>query len=197
MWTPWSIGHIKTSATLRIYQNSDKELNKNLQKEMKLAVATIVAVASAQDKKVPPRHPLQRLNKLNIFAAEWCNANLSEKAAANWEAKFERNVKRFERRFELCGFYDENQLPHGGPKPSEDRKRREEDDLAFLDCEGSLCPRYDKNNPVRGIQQITKGFAKWAQRYVSTCKLQPAKQVERSNKWFGQLTAKIQANSEE
>ena len=164
---------------------------------MKLAVATIVAVASAQDKKVPPRHPLQRLNKLNIFAAEWCNANLSEKAAANWEAKFERNVKRFERRFELCGFYDENQLPHGGPKPSEDRKRREEDDLAFLDCEGSLCPRYDKNNPVRGIQQITKGFAKWAQRYVSTCKLQPAKQVDRSNKWFGQLTAKIQANSEE
>jgi len=175
----------------RNHQNSDKDLEKNTKGKMKLAVATIVAVASAQDKKVPPRHPLQRLNKLNIFAAEWCNANLSEKAAANWEAKFERNVKRFERRFELCGFYDENQLPHGGPKPSEDRKRREEDDLAFLDCEGSLCPRYDKNNPVRGIQQITKGFAKWAQRYVSTCKLQPAKQVERSNKWFGQLTGKL------
>ncbi len=191
MWTPWSIGHIKTSATLRIYQNSDKELNKNLQKEMKLTVATIVAVASAQnEKKVPPRHPLQRLNKLNKFAAEWCNANLDERGAANWEAKFDRNVARFERRFELCGFYDENQLPHGGPK-AEDRKRREEDDLAFLDCEGSLCPRYDKNNPVRGIQQITKGFAKWAQRYVSTCKLQPAKQVERSNKWFGQLTGKL------
>ena len=159
---------------------------------MKLSVATIVAVASAQkdEKKVPPRHPLQRLNKLNIFAAEWCNANLSDKAAANWVAKFDRNVARFERRFELCGFYDENQLPHGGPK-AEDRKRRQEDDLAFLDCEGSLCPRYDKNNPVRGIQQITKGFAKWAQRYVSTCKLQPAKQVERSNKWFGQLTGKL------
>ena len=162
---------------------------------MKLAVATIVAVASAQNKKVPPRHPLQRLNKLNIFAAEWCNANLDDRAAANWEAKFDRNVARFERRFELCGFYDANS-EHGGPKP-QDRKRREEDDLAFLDCEGSLCPRYDKNNPVRGIQQITKGFAKWAQRYVSTCKLQPAKQVERSNKWFGQLTNKIQANSEE
>ena len=158
---------------------------------MKLAVATIVAVASAQgEKKVPPRHPLQRLNKLNKFAAEWCNANLSEKAAAMWEKKFDNNVQRFERRFELCGFYDENQLPHGGPKPA-DRKRREEDDLAFLDCEGSLCPRYDKTNPVRGIQQITKGFAKWAQRYVSTCKLQPARQVTRSNKWFTQLTGKL------
>ena len=167
---------------------------------MKLSSAVIVAVATAQndEKKVPPRHPLQRLNKLNKFAAEWCNANLDEKAAANWEGKFDRNVARFERRFELCGFYDEDQLPHGGPKPADDnRERREEDELAFLDCEGSLCPRYDKNNPVRGIQQITKGFAKWAQRYVSTCKLQPAKQVQRSNKWFGQLTAKIAANSEE
>ena len=165
---------------------------------MKLSVAAIVAVASAQDKKVPPRHPLQRLNKLNKFAAEWCNANLDEKAAANWEGKFDRNVARFERRFELCGFYDENQLPHGGPKPADDnRERREEDELAFLDCEGALCPRYDKTNPVRGIQQITKGFSKWAQRYVAECKLQPAKQVQRSNKWFGQLTAKIAANSEE
>merc|ERR1712003_16124 len=31
-----------------------------------------------------------------------------------WEKKFDNNVQRFERRFELCGFYDENQLPHGG-----------------------------------------------------------------------------------
>merc|ERR1719259_1184965 len=113
---------------------------------MKLSVATIVAVASAQDKKVPPRHPLQRLNKLNKFAAEWCNANLSEKAAANWEQKFDKNVARFERRFELCGFYDANS-EHGGPRPAENRERRAEDDLAFLDCEGALCPRYDKNNP--------------------------------------------------
>ena len=157
---------------------------------MKIAVATFVAVASAQDKKVPPRHPLQRLNKLNIFAAEWCNANLSEKAAANWVGKFDRNVGRFERRFQQCGFYDENS-EHGGP-----RERRADDDLAFLDCEGAACPRYDKNNPVRGIQQITKGFSKWAQRYVADCKLQPQRQVDRSNKWFGQLTGKLQANQE-
>merc|ERR1712174_171229 len=107
----------------------------------KLAAATIVAVASAQNKKVPPRHPLQRLTKLNKFAAEWCNANLDEKAAANWEGKFDRNTARFERRFELCGYYDETH-EHGGP-----RERREDDDLAFLDCEGAACPRYDKPNP--------------------------------------------------
>ena len=159
---------------------------------MKLAIATIVAVASAQgEKKVPPRHPLQRLNKLNTFAAEWCNANLSEKAAAMWVGKFDRNVVRFGRRFELCGFYDDT-MEHGGP-----RERRAADDLSFLDCEGELCPRYDKENPIRGIQQITKGFSKWATRYVSDCRLQPEKQVTRSNKWFGQLTEKLAANSEQ
>ena len=158
---------------------------------MKLAIATVVAVASAQNKKVPPRHPLQRLTKLNKFAAEWCNANLDEKAADNWVGKFDRNTARFERRFELCGYYDETH-EHGGP-----RERREDDDLAFLDCEGAARPRYDKTNPIRGIQQITKGFSKWAQRYVFDCKLQPAKQVARSNKWFGQLTGKLAANQEE
>ena len=156
---------------------------------MKLSVATIVAVASAQDneKKVPPRHPNQRLAKLNKFAREWCTTNLTEKQANHWIEKFDRNVVRFERRWELCGFYDENQLPHGGPKP-EERKRREDDD--------DILPRYDKNNPVTGIKQITMGFKKWAERYVSGCKLQPETQVRRSLKWFNQLSAKYVANEE-
>jgi hypothetical protein len=29
--------------------------------------------------------------------------------------------------------------------------------------------RYDKNNPVRGLKQITTGFRKWAQRYINEC----------------------------
>merc|ERR1719397_1374973 len=37
--------------------------------------------------------------------------------AKNWQNKFARNTARFERRWELCGFYDENLLPHGGPEP--------------------------------------------------------------------------------
>jgi len=36
---------------------------------MKIALATTVALATAQknEKKVPPRHPLQRLTKLGVF----------------------------------------------------------------------------------------------------------------------------------
>ena len=141
---------------------------------MKLAVA-FVAAASASEKKVPPRHPLQRLNKLNMFAVEWVTDNLSTKMAANWSGKFNRNVGRLERRFELCGFYDANS-EHGGP-----RERREDEEFE----------RYDKSNPVRGIQQISNGFKKWAQRYIADCKVQPARQVERAAKWFTQLTGKL------
>ena len=155
---------------------------------MKVFVPALIAVATAE-KKVPPRHPLQRLNKLNKFANEWVADNLDAKQAANWGPKFDRNTGRLERRFELCGFYDETS-EHGGP-----RERRQADDSSICDIdeETGFC-RYDKNNPIRGIQQITKGFSKWAQRYVEECKLQPAKQVDRMAKWFGQLTGKLAEN---
>merc|ERR1712051_884128 len=104
------------------------------------------------------------------------------KQAANWTPKFERNAGRMERRFELCGFYDENQLPHGGP--SERKRRSDEEDFE----------RYDKENPMRGIQQITRGFSKWAQRYIADCGLQPARQVDRMAKWYGQMMDKLAAN---
>merc|ERR1712170_142934 len=139
----------------------------NKKVNMKVFAATVIALATAE-KKVPPRHPLQRLNKLNKFANEWVSDNLDVKQAANWGPKFDRNTERLERRFELCGFYDETS-EHGGP-----RERR--------------------------VIQHHPGFSKWAQRYVEECKLQPAKQVDRMNKWFGQLTGKLaqnQASAEE
>ena len=155
---------------------------------MRLIVA-IIAVVACVERKVPPRHPLGRLNRLNLFAAEWCNDNLNEKAAANWVKKFDKNVERLKKRFEQCGFYDDN-LQHGGP-----RERREDDDLAFLDCEGK-CPRYEKTKPVGGIKEITNGFATWAQRYVAECKLQPHRQISRSTKWFNQLKELVLINKE-
>jgi hypothetical protein len=35
-------------------------------------------VSAQEDRKVPPRHPKQRLNRLNQFAAEWLNENLED-----------------------------------------------------------------------------------------------------------------------
>ena len=149
---------------------------------MKISPAVIVAVASAQqdEKKVPPRHPLQRLNRLVEFTDEimsqWFTFLPSQQA---WIKKFATNAGRMERNFERgnqrCGFYDENQLPHGGP---EERKRR---DAEF--------DRYNREDPSEGIKQLTTGFRKWADRYLSACSGQRnyKYQVNRMKKWNEQL----------
>ena len=90
---------------------------------MKLSSAVIIAVATAQndEKKVPPRHPMQRLKRLNEFAEEimvthfdWLPSQIS------WINKFTKNTDRMGRNFERgnqrCGYYDEAQFPHGGPE---------------------------------------------------------------------------------
>ena len=80
---------------------------------------------------MPPRHPLQRLNKLTEFSNEllstWYTFLPSQQ---NWINKFANNAgrmaKNFERGNQRCGFYDDQQLPHGGP-----RERRAVDDEDF------------------------------------------------------------------
>ena len=146
---------------------------------MKLSTI-IFAVAAAEDKKVPPRHPLQRLERLTQFSAEilndWFHFLPSQQ---NWINKFANNAARMERSFtrgnQRCGHYDENQPPHGGPA----RKRRSDD---FED-------RYDREDPVVGIKQITTGYRKWAERYLSQCSGQRdySFQVNRMNRWNDKL----------
>ena len=158
---------------------------------MKFSPAVLVAVASAQDgdRKVPPRHPLQRLNRLVEFTEEimndWFSFLPSQQA---WIDKFATNAGRMERNFERgnqrCGFYDENQLPHGGP--SDDRKRRDADDV----------DRYDREDPSVGVKQLTTGFSKWATRYLSQCSGQKnyQYQVNRMNKWNAALQGHLESD---
>ena len=89
----------------------------------------------------------------------------------SWISKFNTNAGRMTRAFQRteCGFYDSAMLPHGGPDPSPNlrpggrpRNRRQAED-SYEGSDGSLL-RYDKNNPMTGIKQITTGYRKWAQR---------------------------------
>ena len=158
---------------------------------MKFSSAVLFAVAAADDKKVPPRHPLQRLAKLNEFSTEiltqWFSF-LPRDRTERWVEKFSANAERMERNFnrgnQRCGFYDQDQLPHGGP---EERKRRAADDAAF-DVD-----RYNREDPSVGIKQITTGYRKWAARYISQCAGQKNNKyiVNRMNKWNGILQGKL------
>ena len=106
--------------------------------------AAVFAIAIAEDKKVPPRHPLQRLARLTEFSEEilndWFDFLPSKDA---WIQKFATNAGRMERNFlrdnQRCGYYDENQLPHGGPE----RKRRAVEEW----------DRYDREHPDIGIKE--------------------------------------------
>ena len=152
---------------------------------MKFSGAVLFALASAEDKKVPPRHPLQRLDRLTQFTDEILDAwfqFLPSKDA--WKAKFRNNAERMERNFtrgnQRCGYYDAENLPHGGPE----RKRRDADDSV---------DRYNREDPSEGIRQLTTGYRKWAERYLSQCsgQRQHQHQINRMNSWNQKLQAHL------
>ena len=82
---------------------------------MKLSTLFIAGLATADEKKVPPRHPLQRLDRLVEFSAEILKSDSfsgqSEKWIKMWTQKFSNNAERMEKNFargnQRCGYYDE------------------------------------------------------------------------------------------
>ena len=81
---------------------------------MKLSKICLAGLVSADEKKVPPRHPLQRLNRLVQFSDEILNSgafnNKSKKWIDRWTNKFSNNAARMKTSFtrgnQRCGFYD-------------------------------------------------------------------------------------------
>merc|ERR1711990_250060 len=170
-------------------KNSIRVLKSKKLAKMKISGAVIFALASADDRKVPPRHPLQRLARLTEFSEELLNdwySWLPSKDA--WVAKFANNAARMERNFkrgeQRCGHYNEDQLPHGGPA---DRKRRSNDEW----------DRYNREDPAVGTKQITTGYRKWAERYISQCSGQRNNkfQVNRMARWNDKLQTHLEANA--
>ena len=154
---------------------------------MKLSPALLLAFATGDEKKVPPRHPLHRLNRLTEFSEELLNDWYSWLPSKdNWVQKFKNNAQRMKRNFnrgnQRCGFYDKDQFPHGGPA---DRKRRDLDDVF----------RYNRADPAKGTKQITTGFRKWAERYLAACSGQQNNkyQVKRMKSWNEKLQAHLAA----
>merc|ERR1712080_330495 len=143
-------------------------------KNMKLFLPIFIGVLNAEqgdDKRIPPKHPLDRLDQLERFAKEWLATGfgMNHNKAIHWSGKFDRNTQRMRDRFEHCG-----------SNPGSNRKRREakkggNNGLGFA--------RLDTANPVKALKQITTGYRKWAERFLQDCKVQPERQAERSRKW--------------
>lgn len=92
---------------------------------MKIAVATTLALAAAQkEKKVPPRHPLQRLAKLSVFYENFFqemadNEQMRQGEADRRTARAKKFLSNMEAAFnrDNCGYYD-GEGKHGGPDPN-------------------------------------------------------------------------------
>lgn len=92
---------------------------------MKLALATLATVAVANDKKVPPRHPEQRLKKLGTFydnfAVEMVEmGKMKQGQADRFATRMQNFVASMKSAFNRpnCGYYDADSEGHGGPDPN-------------------------------------------------------------------------------
>ena len=77
---------------------------------MKFSTIFLAGLGSANEKKVPPRHPLARLERLVQFSAEILKSGAFDKSTQwtdRWRSKFDNNADRMRWSFDRCGFYDE------------------------------------------------------------------------------------------
>jgi hypothetical protein len=93
---------------------------------MKLTFSVLIALVASDpvvktDRKVPPKHPRNRLARLNLFCdylfnkTQWIKETRTGgliRLCNKWSSKMEEKVEGSD-----CFFYDPNQKPHGGPEP--------------------------------------------------------------------------------
>ena len=134
---------------------------------------------SANEKKVPPRTPPQRLNTLKRFADTWISAEIE--IGLNRPARATKMLERIQLmndklilNYNKCGFFDPT-LPHGGPKPIA-RKRRSDEVDVFDHYEEGLISRSMALGDIRlsndaklAWKQIGTGYRKWIHRYMTGC----------------------------
>ena len=153
---------------------------------MKLFATLLTVAVLAEDKKVPPKTPEDRIEQLKRHITRLMDDHFSSCSKASaWETKMEkvcdRALKAFTRVNKSCGYFDPlNPSGHGGPE----RKRREVDDDEL---------RYSELDAIASINGITSGMRKWSERYIAACGGQKNHDhiVNHSNKWRAKLTNKF------
>ena len=133
------------------------------------------------ERKVPPRHPKQRLNKLISFSEELIDNNFSFwDKSDKYKRNFQRIGAKMEAAFDRCGSYEEGD-------------NEAEEDENVNDQRSAPDSRYNKVDPCVATKQITTGFRKWAERYLDSCASQNKNQhvIKKMNKTRDFLVKKL------
>ena len=117
---------------------------------MKFSTILLISIGSATDLSVSP---IEKLVQLTDMASELLETdafklrtNKHDRWLTNWNRKFVNNAKRMERSYKKCG------TEYG------------EQDTDFI-------AKLDRENPCNGISDLMSGIWTWANRYLSTCKV--------------------------
>jgi len=167
--------------------------------------------------KVPKDSPVRKVFKLRRFAENWLKDTFGQdsRITQHWIPKFKKNANRFKDRYEDCPkseaeFVAEVYAELGLEMPQDRRRRTTGSDSGKGKGKGkkerkgkrnrmpkaARIPvefrRYDKTEPIAGIESIMRGFHIWADRYVSECSGQPHTQQNRAIKWVATLKSRFE-----
>jgi len=154
---------------------------------MKLfSIAAILApssISDAQDEFDPrTNNPDRKLEAIGGKIKEWTMTNLCnnegrclpavDKPVGNWEQRIDNTVENLLRRFNKCG-----SIAEGGRKRRSSDSRYTEEELYDLLYEDDLQeqnkgiqPRYNMEDPIKGIGQLCSSVAKWVDAYLPNCR---------------------------
>ncbi|CAG5080091.1 Oidioi.mRNA.OKI2018_I69.PAR.g9469.t1.cds [Oikopleura dioica] len=154
-----------------------------------ISIAAIIApssISTAQESSsLDPRtnQPDRKIRAIGDKIAQWTRENLCnaegkclpavDKPEGNWEQRIDRTIERLQDRYQKCGT-----PPEGGRKRrSADSRYTEEElyDLLYEDPEEEtvstgITPRFNKDDPLKGISQLCASIAKWVDAYLPQCK---------------------------
>ena len=96
-------------------------------------IALVSGLVAADNKKVPPRRPDQRLGTLSTMYQDYVDSHIKESRPGRAEVQKGRIQRMADAMLEVyagsvCSFFDPT-VPNGGPRPADDgdRKRRDVD----------------------------------------------------------------------
>lgn len=141
-----------------------------------LVIYSVISLSAATEEDHPNKSdiPIKRLDKLETNIRSWLTDNLTplgDRVLNRWDRHVTKLRTKMESAYSRpqCGFYSED-IQNGGPDPhphlrpdgkprKTNRKKRDADEML----------KYDKNNPLKGLKQVTNGFRIWAERHINEC----------------------------
>jgi len=139
--------------------------------------SVMMSVGSAGKPK-SDNDPMKRIRTLGDNLAAWTSQHLCfderclkavTKETGNWTQRISKMVDRMEFLYNKCG---------GIPQRDElSRKKRDEDEVDYDDnseddLSDLMTSRYNREDPIKGIGQLTGAVRKWADNYLSDCRSQ-------------------------